>query len=326
MTLGGSYDMAGVWKPNVGSGAATVYFDKLSPYNQSLCSSYYTLEDDYYGAYGDLLEYENALRLSRDLSQDERLRMWQERLAFEELEHEQRMRRYERMSDIERQRLGLVGRSWWAGRYGGDHHHHGGWKERFGDRLTSWTSDRLPLSSALGHRFGSMGGINDSLRRASHRVEDNLHRSEDRIDEALYRQEGRLASAMREQDRYLERSLEEDRLTRRIEEDRLDRRIERDRLERRIEEDRFERRLEEEDRFERNLDVDRYEVDRQLDNEVRFEHQQFDQDRYIEDQILENRVLEDRLYDDQSRFQSDSISESRYRQAELDCYERERGF
>ena len=79
----------GVWRPDYGS-AATVHFDHLGPYNHSLYSNYYTLEDgqfaglflsdrvndmssnclinflfsallhlsDYYGAYGDLLEYE----------------------------------------------------------------------------------------------------------------------------------------------------------------------------------------------------------------------------------------------------------------------------
>ncbi|KAH9824338.1 hypothetical protein DFH28DRAFT_879980 [Melampsora americana] len=297
MTPGGSYDMAGVWRPDVGSGLSTVYFNKFRPYDHSLYSTYYTLEDDYYGSYGDLLEYEDSLRLSRELSHEERLRRWQQRLAFEELEHEQRIRRYERMSDIERQRLGLVGRSWWAARYGGGHHQHSGWRERFGDRLTHWTTDRLPLSSTLGHRFGSMWeGRNESLRRASDRVEDNLMRSEHRINETLYRQEDRLSNALREQDRYLERSLEEDRLNRRIEEDRLNQRIQ------------------EEDRM------------NQMNDELRFERQRFDQEGYIEDrledQILENRALEDRLYDDQTRFGLDD----RYREAELESYERERGF
>ncbi|EGG09330.1 uncharacterized protein MELLADRAFT_104263 [Melampsora larici-populina 98AG31] len=279
MTLGGSYDMAGVWRPDLGSGTATVYFDKLNPYNQSLYSNYY-------GSYGDLLEYEHALRLARDLSEDERLSRWQQRLAFEELEHEQRMRRYERMSEIERQRLGLVGRSWWAGRYGVGHHRNGGWRERFGDRLTTWTSDRLPLSSTLGHRYGSMRGLNDSLRRANHRVEESLYRAQDEIDKAFYvAQEDELFDAMRRQDRERERGRE-------VEEELYDM----------VEEQRLER-MREEDRLERQAYEARY-IEERLD-----------------DQILENRVLEDRLYDDEDRLYN--ASDSRYREAELDCYERE---
>lgn len=295
MVNGGSYDMGGVWRPDYGS-AATIYFDNPSPYDPSLYSSYYALEDDYYGAYGDLLEYENQLRLSRDFSEEERMLRWRERLAFEELENDQRMRRYERMSERERQRLGLAGRSWWAGRYGGHghgHHSHRGWRERFGDRLAGWTADRLPLSSALGCRFGGA------------RVASSLG----------YGGGDRLASAMCEQDRYM-RGVGEDRLGLRMEEDRLERRMEEDRLERRMEEDRLERRLDE-DRLERRLEAE--------DRELRLE-QTLDRERMLADQdMLSSRVLEDRIYGDELGMRS-SMSDAIYREAEIDNYERDRGF
>ncbi|POW08420.1 hypothetical protein PSTT_07511 [Puccinia striiformis] len=79
---GGSYDLGGRWRPD-NYGSYTVHFNNHA-YDRSLHACYYNLEDDYYGSYGDLLEYEAALRLNRHLSEQERLQRWRMRLAFEE--------------------------------------------------------------------------------------------------------------------------------------------------------------------------------------------------------------------------------------------------
>ncbi|POW08194.1 hypothetical protein PSHT_09667 [Puccinia striiformis] len=131
----------------------------------------------YYGAYGDLLDYEENLRLAADIDETERLRRWRDRLAFEELAESERLRRYELMAEEERLRLGLIGSSWWARRYGHHHSHNGrhtpslagGWKNSYGNRLRRWSSNRMPLSSPLASRFERIwyNPANSSRRRLS---------------------------------------------------------------------------------------------------------------------------------------------------------------
>jgi len=153
------------WRSDPLSPASNGYSDDYynpNAYDHDLYRNYYGGEDDYYGAYGDLLEYEENLRMAADLDEAERLRRWRDRLAFEELVESERLRRYQLMAEEERLRLGLIGSSWWARRYGHHHHSHngrltpslvGGWKNYYGNRLRRWSSKRLPLSSPLASRF-----------------------------------------------------------------------------------------------------------------------------------------------------------------------------
>lgn len=53
------------------------------------------------GSYGDLMAYEENLRLQRDITEDERLSRWQNRLAFEELGESERLRRWELMNEVQ---------------------------------------------------------------------------------------------------------------------------------------------------------------------------------------------------------------------------------
>lgn len=155
--------LAGRWRTEALSptnGYVDGYYNP-NAYDHDLCRNYYGAEDDYFGAYGDLLEYEENLRLTADLDEAERLRRWRDRLNFEELAESERLRRYELMAEEERLRLGLIGSSWWARRYGHHHSHSGhhtpsslgGWKNYYGDRLGRWSSNRMPLTSSLASRF-----------------------------------------------------------------------------------------------------------------------------------------------------------------------------
>lgn len=45
-------------------------------------------------------DLKRALRLAHELSEGERLRRWRQRMEFEELEHTERMRRYQHMSEV----------------------------------------------------------------------------------------------------------------------------------------------------------------------------------------------------------------------------------
>lgn len=156
--------LGGGWR-NEPLSPANSYVDNYynpNAYDHDLYRNYYGVEDDYYGAYGDLLEYEEQLRLAADLDETERLRRWRDRLAFEELAESERLRRYQVMAEEERLRLGLIGSSWWARRYGHRHSHNGrltpsltggGWKNFYGNRLRRWSSNRMPLTSSLASRF-----------------------------------------------------------------------------------------------------------------------------------------------------------------------------
>lgn len=156
--------MPGLYHSESLSPGSSLLDDHWNPnaYDQNLYGPYYRAEDDYYAAYADLLEYEEALRFASDLSEAERLRRWRDRLAFEELAEAERTRRYELMAEEERLRLGLIGKAWWARRYGSRHHGRhtptilGGWRDHYGDRLRRWTANRLPLSSSLASRFERM--------------------------------------------------------------------------------------------------------------------------------------------------------------------------
>ncbi|KAH9472969.1 hypothetical protein MJO29_000057 [Puccinia striiformis f. sp. tritici] len=171
--------LAGGWRNDALSPTSNYTDDYYNPnaYDHDLYRNYYGVEDDYYGAYGDLLDYEENLRLAADIDETERLRRWRDRLAFEELAESERLRRYELMAEEERLRLGLIGSSWWARRYGHHHSHNGrhtpslagGWKNSYGNRLRRWSSNRMPLSSPLASRFERIwyNPANSSRRRLS---------------------------------------------------------------------------------------------------------------------------------------------------------------
>ncbi|PLW14004.1 hypothetical protein PCANC_04890 [Puccinia coronata f. sp. avenae] len=172
--------LAGGWRSDGLSPTNSYAEDYYNPnaYDHDLYRNYYGVEDDYYGAYGDLLDYEENLRMTADLDEAERLRRWRDRLAFEELAESERLRRYQLMAEEERLRLGLIGSSWWARRYGHHHSHNGrltpslggtgGWKNYYGNRLRRWSSNRMPLSSPLASRFERIWyNPNSSRRRLS---------------------------------------------------------------------------------------------------------------------------------------------------------------
>jgi len=222
---GGSYDLGGTWRPAL-YGPYTFRFNNRA-YNRDLHASYYTLEDDYYGSYGDLLEYEAALRMDRHLTEQERLRRWRMRLAFEELEEAERLRRYRSMAHADRLLLGLSDHSWWGERYGSrPFHHRPDWRSRFGNKIRQWDSSFLPLSSSLSHRYAPVWGDSSSTfaltnpHLNSHHlryVDDNglqvdrLLDSERRLNQELQYQELNNAERRLEnQEHYLRDRMQED--------------------------------------------------------------------------------------------------------------------
>lgn len=218
---GGSYDLAGVWRPAT-YGPYTFRFNNRA-YNRGLHASYYNFEDDYYGSYCDLLEYEGALRLNRHLSEQERLRRWRMRLAFEELEEAERLRRYRSMAHTDRIMLGLTDNSWWGERYGSHpYDHRPDWRHRFGNKIRRWDSSYLPLSSSLMNRYAPVwsgssslsypnGHLDSGFLRATNDVHvDRLIDSDRRLENDIRRNE--LARAERDlvhQDRYLQNRIED---------------------------------------------------------------------------------------------------------------------
>ncbi|KAI9601684.1 hypothetical protein H4Q26_001517 [Puccinia striiformis f. sp. tritici PST-130] len=149
--------------------------------------------------HGDLLDYEENLRLAADIDETERLRRWRDRLAFEELAESERLRRYELMAEEERLRLGLIGSSWWARRYGHHHSHNGrhtpslagGWKNSYGNRLRRWSSNRMPLSSPLASRNSvERERIKENLYRVQKAKQEQVEREiieRNRLEQEIYR-------------------------------------------------------------------------------------------------------------------------------------------
>lgn len=195
----GGYDMGGVYRDDLGyEGYADPYtrgyggsgydnydgiydgfmadglYDDVyrDTYDNSAYGAYYPDEDSYYGALGDLLEYEDQL-MALDISEDERLARWQERQAFDELEDAERSLRWQQMDDGMRYRLGLTGQSYWASRYGYGRPISGGWRRRYGDRVNralTYGMGRLPLSRNLRGRYGRLVG-RGNLRGLESRLE-----------------------------------------------------------------------------------------------------------------------------------------------------------
>ncbi|CAH7668624.1 hypothetical protein PPACK8108_LOCUS3147, partial [Phakopsora pachyrhizi] len=239
-------------------------------YDSDLYGPYYRVEDDYYGAYGDLLQYEEQLRLAADLDESERLRRWRDRLEFEELAESERTRRYELMAEEERLRLGLIGSSWWARRYGhrysptSVHGIGGGWKNHYGNRLRRWGSSRLPLSSTLASRFEKIwyhpSSASGRRRLSNVGVGSNL----DRLTRELVRLDEELR-VVREEARIRELKIEQER--RRIEEEIM---IERRRAEsiyriQKVQQEQAEQEIINRNRLEQDLyrdELRRYETDR----------------------------------------------------------------
>ncbi|KAI5479057.1 hypothetical protein MNV49_004339 [Pseudohyphozyma bogoriensis] len=72
--------------------------------------------NDYQYQLSDLMYYQNQLESDRLLDESERLRRFEERLAWEQLADSERHSRWATMDALQRQRLGLTG-GWWARRY-----------------------------------------------------------------------------------------------------------------------------------------------------------------------------------------------------------------
>ncbi|KAA1088341.1 hypothetical protein PGT21_003188 [Puccinia graminis f. sp. tritici] len=293
---GGSYDLGGTWRP-ANYGPYTLRFNNHA-YDRSLHACYYNLEDDYYGSYGDLLEYEAALRMNRQLTEQERLRRWRMRMAFEELEEAERMRRYRSMAHTDRLLLGLSDHSWWGERYGSHpFHHRPDWRSRFANKIRRWDSSFLPLSSSLNHRYAPVWGDSGSLALNNGRHLDSQLR---------YAQNGfhndHLLDAERRinQDiRYQELNNAERRLENQQEylRDRVEDNILHDR-ERALESQMMDNVLYEQ---ERNYDRDlMYDQDRRLDR-LEGEEMLYDQERR-----LENRLEDDELYRAERRLDDDA--------------------
>ncbi|MBW0468814.1 hypothetical protein O181_008529 [Austropuccinia psidii MF-1] len=254
----------GGWRPTTPaqlspSSRSEEYYYNPNAYDHDLYRTYYNAEDDYYGAYGDLLEYEENLRLAADLSEAERLRRWQERLRFEELNEAERIRRYELMAEEERLRLGLMGSSWWARRYGSGRSHLSGslnrvgmWKDYYANRLRRWSSKRLPLSNSLNSRFERIWYNPNSISRRRLSASVGLNAKV----ELLTQEQFRLTEELRiikEEARLKEYEIEQN--LRRINEEII---IERERAENlyrleRAEHEQREREIRERNRLEQNL-------------------------------------------------------------------------
>ncbi|GAA5986240.1 hypothetical protein JCM5350_007596 [Sporobolomyces pararoseus] len=69
-------------------------------------------------ALADLLYFQQQLELDQTLDELERLRRWEERLAWEELEEEERLRQYQFSDEYRLSRLGLSD-GFWSRRFGG---------------------------------------------------------------------------------------------------------------------------------------------------------------------------------------------------------------
>jgi len=165
--------------------------------------------------------------MDRHLTEQERLRRWRMRLAFEELEEAERLRRYRSMAHADRLLLGLSDHSWWGERYGSrPFHHRPDWRSRFGNKIRQWDSSFLPLSSSLSHRYAPVWGDSSSTfaltnpHLNSHHlryVDDNglqvdrLLDSERRLNQELQYQELNNAERRLEnQEHYLRDRMQED--------------------------------------------------------------------------------------------------------------------
>ncbi|WAR52541.1 hypothetical protein PtB15_1B983 [Puccinia triticina] len=314
---GGSYDLGGVWRP-ASYGPYTYRFNNRA-YDRNLHACYYNLEDDYYGSYGDLLEYEAALRMNRHLTEEERLRRWRMRLAFEELEEAERIRHYRTMAHTDRLLLGLSDHSWWGERYGNPFHHRPDWRSRFANKIRGWDSSFLPLSSTLSHRYAPVWNdsstvpLNDrhldsQLRYAQNGLHvDHLLDSERRLNQdvqyhALENAERRLEN----QEHYLR--------------DRLEDNILHDR-ERALENQMMDNVLYEQ---ERNYDRDLiYDQDRRLDR-LAGEEMLYDQERRLENRLDDEELYraERRLDDDARYIQGTGILDSGLRDPVMVDYDR----
>ncbi|PLW14003.1 hypothetical protein PCANC_04901 [Puccinia coronata f. sp. avenae] len=326
---GGSYDLGGVWRP-ANYGPYTFRFNH-SAYNRSLHAGYYNLEDDYYGSYGDLLEYEAALRMNRHLSEQERLRRWRMRLAFEELEEAERLRRYRSMAHTDRLLLGLSDHSWWGERYGSHpYHHRPDWRSRFGNKIRRWDSSFLPLSSSLSHRYAPVWGDSISLdlsnpHLSSHHSRyahngtlhaDRLLDSERRLQQDIqYHELNNAERRLENQEHYLRDQVVENDI--------------RHNQERALENQMMDNVLYDQERMydqERRLDRLQgeemlYDQERHLDR-LRGEEMLYDQERRLENRLGDEELyrMERRLDDDTRYLQDTEVLDADLRDSVLDDY------
>ncbi|KAI7963087.1 hypothetical protein MJO28_001181 [Puccinia striiformis f. sp. tritici] len=320
---GGSYDLGGRWRPD-NYGSYTVHFNNHA-YDRSLHACYYNLEDDYYGSYGDLLEYEAALRLNRHLSEQERLQRWRMRLAFEELEEAERMRRYRSMAHTDRMLLGLSDHSWWGERYGSHpFHHRPDWRSRFGDKIRRWDSTYLPLSSSLSNRYAPVWGDSRDLTRNDHHHHHHLHSDLSYPQSNLSRVDNRLLDSERRINQDL-RYHELDNVERRLEnqEDYL---IQENMIhdqERAIENQMMDNVLYERERSDYNNSIREQEImydqDRRLDRLEGTSEIMYEQERRIEEDVDLYRDNERRLEDIDRGYLGDTIDQDILR-PEYDSY------